>query len=44
MVVISLSIPDELLNELDRILGEEWYASRSEVVRQALRKCIAEYK
>jgi CopG family nickel-responsive transcriptional regulator len=44
MVIISLSIPDELLNELDRILGEEWYASRSEVVRQALRKYIAEYK
>jgi CopG family nickel-responsive transcriptional regulator len=44
MVIISLSIPDELLNQLDRILGEEWYASRSEVVRQALRKYIAEYK
>ena len=25
-------------------MGEEWYASRSEVVRQALRKYIAEYK
>lgn len=44
MVIISLSIPDELLTQLDRILGEEWYASRSEVVRQALRKYIAEYK
>jgi CopG family nickel-responsive transcriptional regulator len=44
MVIISLSIPDELRNELDRILGEEWYASRSEVVRQALRKYISEYK
>lgn len=44
MVIISLSIPDELRNELDRILGEEWYASRSEVVRQALRRYIAEYK
>lgn len=44
MVIISLSIPAELLNHLDRILGEEWYASRSEVVRQALRKYIAEYK
>lgn len=44
MVIISLSIPDELLKQLDRILGEEWYASRSEVVRQALRKYIAEYK
>jgi CopG family nickel-responsive transcriptional regulator len=44
MAIISLSIPDDLLNELDRILGEEWNASRSEVVRQALRKYIAEYK
>lgn len=44
MVIISLSIPNELRNELDRILGEEWYASRSEVVRQALRKYISEYK
>lgn len=44
MVIISLSVPDELRNELDRILGEEWYASRSEVVRQALRRYIAEYK
>jgi len=44
MVIISLSIPDELRNELDRILGEEWYASRSEVVRRALRKYISEYK
>jgi len=44
MVIISLSIPDELRNELDRILGEKWYANRSEVVRQALRKYIAEYR
>jgi CopG family nickel-responsive transcriptional regulator len=44
MVIISLSIPDELRDELDRILGEEWYASRSEMVRQALRKYISEYK
>jgi CopG family nickel-responsive transcriptional regulator len=44
MVIISLSIPDELLKELDGILGEEWFASRSEVVRQALRKYIAEYR
>ena len=44
MAIISLSIPDELLNQLDKILGEKWFASRSEVVRQALRKYIAEYK
>jgi CopG family nickel-responsive transcriptional regulator len=44
MAIISLSVPDELLNQLDKILGDEWYASRSEVVRQALRKYIAEYR
>jgi CopG family nickel-responsive transcriptional regulator len=44
MVVISLSIPNELLNELDTVLGREWYASRSEVVRQAVRKYISEYR
>ncbi len=44
MVVISLSIPDDLLGELDSVLGSEWYASRSEVVRQAVRKYISEYR
>ena len=41
MVVVSLSIPDELLVELDHMGGQ---ASRSEVVRQALNKYITEYK
>jgi len=40
MVIVSLSIPDELLDELDKIMGEAWHASRSEVVRQALHKYI----
>jgi CopG family nickel-responsive transcriptional regulator len=44
MVVVSLSIPDELLSELDAVLGKEWFASRSEVIRQAVRKYISEYK
>ncbi|MBM5804513.1 MAG: CopG family ribbon-helix-helix protein [Candidatus Verstraetearchaeota archaeon] len=44
MVVVSLSIPDELLRELDTILGGERYASRSEVVRQAVHKYIMEYR
>ncbi|MGC8936774.1 MAG: CopG family ribbon-helix-helix protein [Candidatus Methanomethylicaceae archaeon] len=44
MVVISVSIPDELLIELDKVLGREWCASRSEVLRQALRKYISEYR
>lgn len=44
MGIISLSLPEELLKELDAILGEERYASRSEVIRQALRTYISEYK
>ncbi|MGQ9759471.1 MAG: CopG family ribbon-helix-helix protein [Candidatus Methanomethylicaceae archaeon] len=44
MVVISLSIPDDLLAELDKVLDREWCASRSEVLRQALRKYISEYR
>lgn len=44
MVIVSLSIPDELLDDLDKIMGEAWHASRSEVVRQALHKYISEYK
>ncbi|MDI9643674.1 MAG: CopG family ribbon-helix-helix protein [Candidatus Verstraetearchaeota archaeon] len=43
-MVISISLPDELLSELDKVLGEEWYASRSEVIRQAVRKYISEYR
>jgi CopG family nickel-responsive transcriptional regulator len=41
--IISLSLPKELLEELDTILGENHNATRSEVIRQALRKYITEY-
>jgi CopG family nickel-responsive transcriptional regulator len=41
--IISLSLPDELLEKLDAILGEERDASRSEVVRQAVRSYISQY-
>lgn len=43
MGIISLSLPDELLEKLDAILGEERDASRSEVVRQAVRNYISQY-
>lgn len=42
--IISLSLPRELLEELDAILGEDRNASRSEVIRQAVRMYISEYK
>jgi CopG family nickel-responsive transcriptional regulator len=43
-MIVSISIPDELLEELDKILNKEWYVSRSEVLRHAIRKYIYEYK
>jgi CopG family nickel-responsive transcriptional regulator len=43
-IIISLSLPEKLLNELDAVLGEERYASRSEVVRQAVRMYVSQYK
>ena len=43
MEIISLSLPEELLQELDHILGEEHSATRSEIIRQAVRNYISEY-
>lgn len=43
MEIISLSLPEGLLKELDHILGEEHSATRSEVIRQAVRNYISEY-
>ena len=44
MSIISVSLPKELLRDLDAILGEERYATRSEVLRQAVRMYVSEYK
>jgi CopG family nickel-responsive transcriptional regulator len=44
MSIISLSLPTELLEELDAVLGEQKSATRSEVLRQALRSYLTEYK
>ena len=44
MSIISVSLPTELLEELDAILGEDKSATRSEVLRQAVRSYITEYK
>jgi CopG family nickel-responsive transcriptional regulator len=41
--IISLSLPEKLLKELDDVLGEEHSATRSEVIRQAVRNYILEY-
>ena len=44
MSIISLSLPTELLEELDSVLGERKSATRSEVLRQALRSYLTEYR
>ena len=44
MSIISLSLPTELLEELDAVLGEQKSATRSEILRQALRSYLTEYK
>ena len=44
MSIISLSLPTELLEELDAVLGEQKLATRSEILRQALRSYLTEYK
>jgi len=41
---ISLTLPHELLDELDRSLDAQRYASRSEAVRDALREFLASYR
>jgi CopG family nickel-responsive transcriptional regulator len=41
---VSLTLPRELLGELDRLLELERYASRSEAVRDALRDFLAEHR
>ena len=43
MSIISLSLPSELLEQLDTILGEDRCATRSEVVRQAVRMYLTQY-
>jgi len=44
MSIISLSLPTELLEELDAVLGEQKSATRSEILRQAVRSYLTEYK
>jgi CopG family nickel-responsive transcriptional regulator len=41
---VSLTLPEDLLRELDRSLKAQGYASRSEAVRDALRDFLASYR
>ena len=42
LTVISLSIPDALLEQVDATINERGFASRSEITRQALRMFLKE--
>ena len=44
MSIISFSLPTELLEGLDAVLGEQKSATRSEILRQAVRSYLTEYK
>jgi CopG family nickel-responsive transcriptional regulator len=42
MSIISLSIPKNLLDKVDRYIKEQGFANRSEIIRQALRAYMSE--
>lgn len=44
MGVVSVSLPGELLEQIDEIADEHGYSGRSEVVREAGRKLVAEFE
>jgi CopG family nickel-responsive transcriptional regulator len=44
MAVVSVSMPDELLERLDAFADEHGYTGRSEVVREAARNLLGEFE
>lgn len=44
MTVVSVSMPDSLLNRLDEFADEHGYTGRSEVVREASRNLLGEFE
>ena len=42
MGTINISLPDEMIEKLDGIVKEKQYASRSEIVREAMRSLFSE--
>jgi CopG family nickel-responsive transcriptional regulator len=44
MPIVSLSIPDALLEKVDQYIKDQGFANRSEIARQALRAYISEAK
>ncbi len=44
MTVVSVSMPEELLNRIDTFADEHGYTGRSEVVREAARNLLGEFE
>ena len=44
MAVVSVSMPEELLNRIDEFADEHGYTGRSEVVREASRNLLGEFE
>lgn len=44
MAVVSVSMPDELLERLDQFADDHGYTGRSEVVREAARNLLGEFE
>lgn len=44
MSVVSVSMPDELLNRIDQFADEHGYTGRSEVIREASRNLLGEFE
>jgi len=44
MTVISVSVPEKLLEHLENCINEQGFANRSEIIRQAIRAFIRESK
>ncbi|NHN46865.1 CopG family ribbon-helix-helix protein [Halostella sp. JP-L12] len=44
MTVVSVSMPEELLERLDRFAEEHGYTGRSEVIREASRNLLGEFE
>lgn len=44
MAVVSVSMPDELLDRIDEFADEHGYTGRSEVIREAARNLLGEFE
>ena len=44
MTVVSVSMPDELLDRIDEFADGHGYTGRSEVVREAARNLLGEFE